>query len=80
MSLEPIEVTARFSEQGTITPLSFIWNGGHYKVDSIGRQWTDGAGQHVLVMVASERIYELIFLKDEARWFISQSQAGRQVI
>jgi hypothetical protein len=78
--MEPIEVTARFSEQGAITPLNFSWNGGRYKVESAGRQWTDEHGQHMLVMVAGAQIYELIFKGVEGRWYIAKTRPERTVI
>ncbi len=77
--LEAIEVTARFDEQGTITPLHFTWKGGHYRVESTGRRWQDEGGQHMLVMVSSGRIYELTFKSGEGRWFIGQAGPVRMV-
>lgn len=78
--MEPIEVTARFNEQGAITPLNFTWNGGRYKVESAGRQWTDDDGQHMLVMVAGAQIYELIFKGGEGRWYIAKVRPERTVL
>ncbi len=78
--MEPIEVTAHFDEQGTVTPLHFNWKGGRYRVESSGRRWTDGVGQHILVMVTNGRIYELIYQGGEGRWFISQSKPEAAVI
>ena len=73
MSLEPIEVTARFDEHGTITPLQFAWKGGNYRVESTGRRWQDEAGQHILVMLSNGHIYELIFNPGDGRWYIRQA-------
>ena len=80
MSLEPIEVTARFDEHGTITPIHFAWKRGQYHVESTGRRWLDEAGQHILVMVSSGHIYELTFKSTEARWYIGQAGPERMVI
>jgi len=78
--MEPIEVTARFDESGTITPLHFTWNGGIYRVESSGRRWLDEAGQHILVMVSSGQIYELTFRSGEGRWYIRQAGPKRMVV
>jgi hypothetical protein len=78
--MEPIEVTAHFSKEGTITPQHFIWNAGHYRVESTGRRWSDEVGQHMLVMVTSGVIYELIFASSDGRWFISRVRPERTVI
>jgi hypothetical protein len=77
--MEPIEVIARFSEDGTITPQHFSWNGSRYHVESAGRQWTDDDGQHMLVMVAGGQIYELIFKGIERRWYITKVKPDRMV-
>ena len=75
--MEPIEVTARFDEQGTSTPLRFTWKGGSYRVESTGRRWQDDIGQHMLVMVASGQIYELTFKNTEGRWYIGKVGPNR---
>jgi hypothetical protein len=78
--MEPIEVTARFDEQGTITPLHFTWKGSTHRVESTGRCWTDEIGQHFLAMVTDGRIYELIFTSGKGRWFIRQGEPGQPYI
>ena len=79
MTLEVIEVTVRFDEYGTLTPLHFTWKGSVYQVESTGRRWQDQTGQHILVMVASGHIYELTFKSGEERWYIGQSGPKRML-
>lgn len=79
-NMEPIELTARFDEQGTITPLHFTWNGNVLKVESIGRRWVNATGQHFLVMVFSGKIYELIYKCGEGTWFIRQAGSGQKFV
>ena len=78
--MEPIEVTARFDEHGTITPLQFTWKGSIYRVQSTGRRWLDETGQHILVEVASGQIYELTFRSSEGRWYLGQVGPRRIVV
>ncbi len=78
--MEAIEVTARFDQEGTITPLHFTWKGGVYRVESTGRRWQDDTGQHILVMVSSGVIYELTFKSGQGRWFIGQHEPKRVVV
>ncbi len=78
--MDPIEVTARFDEHGTITPLQFTWKGGTYRVASTGRRWLDDAGLHILVEVASGQIYELTFRGSEGRWYLGQAGPRRMVV
>ena len=78
--MESIEVTARFDEQGTLTPLNFTWKGSLYRVEATGRRWVDTHGQHILAMVTHGRIYELIFKSSEGRWFIKQAALEQKYI
>ncbi len=77
--MDPIEVTARFDEHGTVTPLQFTWKGGVYRVQSTGRHWLDEAGLHILVEVASGQLYELNFKASEGRWYIKRARTRRMV-
>lgn len=70
--MEPVEVTARFGAQGRIIPISFTLGGQTYSVDSIGRRWLDDEGQHILVMVPGDRVFELIFESEQMRWFLKR--------
>ena len=78
--MDPIEITAHFNEEGIITPLRYTWKGGHYQVESTGRRWSDEAGQHMLVMISSGQIYELLFTIHEGRWYINPAKPGKTVI
>jgi hypothetical protein len=78
--MEPIEVTARFDEHGTITPLHFTWKGSVHRVESTGRRWADEAGQHILVMVTSGQIYELTYKSEVGRWFIGRKEPDHKFV
>lgn len=78
--MEPVEVTVHFDAQGRITPLSFSWKGGNYRVESAGRRWQDEDGEHILVMVPGSRIYELVFKSGEGRWYLSPARPSRMVV
>ena len=78
--MEPIVVTARFDENGTVTPLHFTWKGSAWRVESTGRRWADEAGTHILVMVSDGRIYELIFRSGDGRWSIRRSGSDQAVV
>jgi hypothetical protein len=76
--MELVEVTARFDDKGTITPLKFTWQGSQYSVTSTGRAWEDEAGKHVLVMVPGERVFELLFVPASGLWYLKQPYSPRQ--
>lgn len=75
--MEEIEVMTLFDSQGSVTPLSFVWQGHSYVVDSTGRRWRDEKGQHILVMIPGRRVFELLFVPYECRWYLTRIGAGR---
>ena len=75
--MEPIRVSADFDTDGTIKPRTFTWRGGQYTLDSIGRRWRDENGIHILVMIPGRRVFELLFVPVEGRWYLARSNAGR---
>jgi hypothetical protein len=78
--VENIEVTARFSEDGKVTPLSFRWNGSHYPVEGTGRRWNADDGLHILVMAAGGKVFELLFSHSPASWYIRPVAPSRNII
>ncbi len=68
--MDPIDVTAHWSVDGQVTPISFTWHGEHFTVESVGRRWEDGPHLHALVMVFGGQVYELVFSTEEKRWFL----------
>jgi hypothetical protein len=77
--MKPVQVTARFDPDGKATPLSFTWLGQTYPVNAIGRRWSDEEGQHILVMVPGEQVFELIFAPADARWYLRQPGKNQMV-
>jgi hypothetical protein len=70
--MEAIEVTARFDSQGKITPLRFTWEGQDFPIESTGRRWEDGEGQHILAMLPGDKVVELVFIPAVGRWFLGR--------
>jgi hypothetical protein len=68
--MEAVEVTARYDKEGKVTPLRFTWQGKEYVVEGTGRRWQAQDGLHLLVMAAGERVFELLFVPLNGRWFI----------
>lgn len=77
--MEAIEVTAHFDNNGQVTPLHFIWKGSRYQIESVGRRWFAEDGQHILVMVPGDRIFELLFASKESRWYLGRADTARPV-
>ena len=68
--MDRIEVTAHFDTQGHITPLTFVWKGRSYRVEDTGRRWEAKDGKHILVMVAGNRAFHLIFDINSCIWLL----------
>ena len=66
---DPIDVIARHDESGVIYPLHFIWSGTSYKVSDVGRRWQDDTCEHILVMLGSGHVCELLHDR-QGRWSI----------
>jgi hypothetical protein len=66
--MEKIDVTAHFTPDGHVSPVSFTWQGKLYRVDSIGRRWKAKDGLHILVMTPGNRAYHLVFKDADNTW------------
>jgi len=75
--MEPVEVLANFDLQGVVTPQRFTFHEVEYRVVSVGRRWIDEDGQHILVMVPGERVFELVFLPGSGTWSLRRWDAAR---
>jgi hypothetical protein len=67
---EPTAVEAQFEADGAVRPRRFTWNGSWRDVSDVGRQWTDEAGRHVLVMVGGRETFELVLRQDSLTWWV----------
>jgi PncC family amidohydrolase len=67
---ESVQVTCRFDPQGRIYPLHFTRQGSQSNVNSVGRQWEDSAGKHILVMDQSDQVYELLYINRTGKWLL----------
>lgn len=68
MSLEQVEVAARWELDGRFEIRRFAWRGQVFTVESTGRQWEDETGLHVLCMVPGGQVFELVFHLNPAGW------------
>ena len=70
MPLEPVQVAAHWKRAGTFEPTQFYWRGKMYRVESTGREWEDEEGYHVLCMILSGQVFELVFHLKPAGWLV----------
>lgn len=76
MSLEPVEVTARWDPSAGFLPTSMVWHKKTYAFESTGRHWEDEQGLHVLCMAVGGRVYELVFRLQPAGWSMVKPTAA----
>jgi len=64
--VEPIEVEVTQGKDGQLLPRRFVCQGSQLQVRDVGRRWSDGQGEHILVMVEpGNRVYELLHTDDQ---------------
>lgn len=71
---EPVSVTARFDEEGTVTPTAFTWQGRTYLISDVGRRWMEANGPHLLyhclIMTPASETFELCLDASTLQWRI----------
>jgi len=65
--MERIGVDCRFEANGRVR-VRRIRMGETWHTVAQGRQWQDDSGRHVLVMLAGERIEELLLSAEDLTW------------
>lgn len=76
MTFEPVEAQARWVHDGGFEPTQFRWKGHMYRIESIGRNWEDDNGFHVMCMISGGQVFELIFRLKPAGWMIQPVAGG----
>jgi hypothetical protein len=69
---DPIAVEARFEPDGSIQPGALVWHGHRIDVQSVGRQWDEDDGRHILVLSAGKQA-ELVYRPADAAWNLRRS-------
>jgi hypothetical protein len=69
---DPITATGTIDSQGQLSVQSFTWQGQQYPVVTIGRQWADEAGRHLLVEAAGGVRFELLLRRRDLIWSVQR--------
>ncbi len=72
---QPTAVEVHFDAGGAVRPRRFTWQGAWQEVTDVGRQWTDAAGRHVLVMTAGQQTFELLLARESLTWRVARASA-----
>lgn len=68
--MEKIEITTRFTRDGSLVPIDFTLSEQTIQVLNIGRRWETDEGQHILVMDFQENTYHLYFQLSDLSWYL----------
>jgi hypothetical protein len=79
-ALEIVQVEYRYTVGKEIQPLHFVFAGQIKNVQDIGRRWQDEDGEHMLVMVEEERVFELVFQSLNKQWFLRSITSFRSKV
>jgi hypothetical protein len=73
--MQTVGVDCNFSEDGAVQVKKVLLN-GRWQAVGQGRQWLDENGRHVLIMLASDDVRELVLLPGPLRWELVGIGAG----
>jgi hypothetical protein len=67
---DPVKLICSIDEQGHTMPQTLTWKEEPHTVVSVGRQWEEENGRHVLAEVADGTRFELQLNRDDLVWYI----------
>jgi hypothetical protein len=70
---EPTEVEVRIADDGSVTPIAFVWGGRRMPVSDWGRTRKEGTRRFYMVMVEARQAFELCYDSVERRWRVTQA-------
>lgn len=65
---EPANVVAAMDGEGNLNPQRFTWQKHKYRIISVGRQWDEADGRHVLVEAVDGTRFELQLRRQDFGW------------
>jgi PncC family amidohydrolase len=68
-----VEVSARQRKDGKTSPRSFTLDGNELRIEALGRRWEDALGEHILVMLPDQRVFELLYAPLEQAWYLART-------
>lgn len=74
---EPVTVETVSDSQGQVAVQRLKWREQAYTVISMGRQWDEPAGRHLLVETAGGTRFELELRREDLRWRVRRVWWGQ---
>jgi hypothetical protein len=75
----PVGVDCRFAMDGTVD-VRRVYLDGQWQTVGQGRQWVDGAGRHVLIMLPGSQPREILLSAQTMTWQLLPPGPARQVV
>ena len=69
---ERVSVVAAMDDEGQLNPQRVTWQARKYRITSVGRQWDEDDGRHVLVEVTNGTRFELLLRREDFVWRIKR--------
>ena len=68
--MEKIDITTRFTRDGSLVPIDFSLEDHTVQILNAGRQWETEDGRHILVMDYAKNTYHLFFQLSDLSWYL----------
>lgn len=75
---QQVGVDCQFGDDGSVEVRQVLWN-GRWQTVGQGRQWVDGNGRHVLIMLPGEQVRELILQPDTLCWHLLDPRQRQKI-
>ncbi|MEM7334596.1 MAG: hypothetical protein AAF490_21140 [Chloroflexota bacterium] len=74
-----VAIDCQISETGAVK-VKKIKQGNRWVAVGQGRQWQDGNGRHVLIMLPTEEVWEIVLRPDTLIWEKSAAKFGHRSV
>lgn len=69
---DPISLICSFDDQGQMNVKSIVWQERSYTIVTVGRQWMDEAGRHVMAEGVDGSRFEIELSRDDLVWRVKK--------
>jgi hypothetical protein len=69
---ERVSVVAAMDGEGQMNPQRVTWQARKYRITSVGRQWDEEDGRHILVETVDGTRFELLLRREDFVWRIKR--------
>lgn len=67
---DPVKVLCSMDDQGHTIPQTVTWQDKPYPIVTVGRQWDEDDGRHIMAEAADGTRFELQLQRDNLIWYV----------